>query len=113
MKKLVVSVILALCPQAVLAHQYNCELTTSGGPDTAKTIYQFDTSIEGGKFVDVGQGTTVGCLLFRSQPELLTCGLAQGENFFVFTTAENGISFLSLQANLHGKKANLNCAKGS
>jgi hypothetical protein len=93
------------------AANYNCKLTNGEANDPKAVSYSFDTVKENNKFVDLGQGTAVGCIVLRAQTQLLTCGLGNGANFSVFSTADDGTSVLGLQTDSNGSKANLTCIK--
>lgn len=111
MKKLMISSLLAMSSLSAQAAKYNCKLSNGAANDPHAVSYQFDTATEDNKFVDMGQGTSVGCVVLRTQPQLLTCGLGNGENFSMFVTAEDGSSVVSLQTSSQGNKANLSCVK--
>lgn len=111
MKKLLVISMLVMGSVSAQAAKYDCSLS-NGTPNDPKAVkYQIDTATEENKFIDMGQGTSVGCVVFRSQPQLLTCGIGNGEIFSVFGTTEDGTSILSIQTNSQGNKSALNCIK--
>ena len=93
------------------ANTYNCNLTNGDSKDPKAVSYTIDTVKEDNKFVDMGQGTAVGCIVFRTQPQLLSCGLGKGAIFSVFSTADDGTSVLGIQTGSNGAKANLTCVK--
>ncbi len=111
MKKLLVFGLLAMSSLSAQAAKYDCTLSNGEGNDPHAVTYQFDTATEDNKFVDMGQGTSVGCVVLRTKPQLLTCGLGNDVNFSIFVTADDGTSVLSFQTNSQGNKANLNCVK--
>lgn len=111
MKKFVVISMLVLGSVSAHAVKYDCKLSNGDVGDPKAVSYQFDTASEDNKFVDLGQGTAVGCVVPRTQPQHLTCGLGNGEIFSMFVTADDGTSVLSLQTNSQGTKANLTCVK--
>lgn len=111
MKKIMIFSLLAMSSLSAQAAKYDCTLSNETAKDPHATTYQFDTATEDNKFVDIGQGTSVGCVVLRTKPQFLTCGLGNDVNFSVFVTADDGTSVLSLQTNSQGNKANLNCVK--
>ncbi len=111
MKKLVMFGALVMCSASAYAAKYDCKLSNGDANDPHAVAYSVDTTTEDNKFIDMGQGTSVGCVVLRTQPQLLTCGLGNGEIFSVFVTGDDGSSVLSLQTNSQGTKANLTCVK--
>lgn len=111
MSKLVISGVLAITSLSAKAAKYDCTLSNKTANDPHAITYQIDTAIEDNKFLDMGQGTSVGCVVLRTQPQLLTCGIGEGENFFTFITAEDGSSVLSLETSSKENRVNLSCIK--
>jgi hypothetical protein len=110
MKTLMIS-FLAVLSLSAHAAKYNCKLSNGNAMDPDAVTYQFDTTKEDNKFVDMGEGSTVGCVVLRTQPQILGCGLGNGENFSLFVTADDGSSLVSVQAGSQGNKTVLSCIK--
>ncbi len=111
MKKSVISSMFVMFSLSAHAAKYDCKLSNGTANDPKAITYQFDTSTEDNKFVEMGQGTSVGCVVLRTQPQLLTCGLGNVENFSLFVTAEDGSAVVSLETVSQGGKSNLTCVK--
>jgi hypothetical protein len=113
MKKSMISNALAFLAIASSAQaaKYDCKFSNGAAADSHAVTYQFDTAIDNNKFVDLGQGGSVGCVVLRAQPQLLSCGVANGEKSSMFVTTEDGSSLVSLQTNSLGSTANLICVK--
>lgn len=91
------------------AAEYNCAITD--GNSAPINSFQINTVKEENKFINLNADTSVGCVVLRTQPELLTCGLASPDKYSLFTTADNGTSTLSLRAMSGANTIVLNCVK--
>lgn len=94
------------------AASYDCHLSDGTRDDADQISYKFDTATEHNKFVDIGNGDSVGCVVLRANPQLVGCGLGR-EQDQSFVIAEDGTSILSLQTLNRGTKTVLNCVKTS
>ena len=111
MKNLLVIAALMTVGTIAQANTYNCALSNGQPNDPAQKSFSLDTDREENKFIDLGQGVSVGCLVFRSQTQLISCGMGDEKNFSTFVTAENGSSLISLDTNSSGTKVVLRCIK--
>lgn len=109
MKRLMI--LTALLPTVSTAHAstFNCELKTKGGAVVA--AYTFDTKTGENKFVSLPSGDNVGCVVLRSQPELISCGVGSDPAYSVFATAASDTAVLALDAKADGNEANLTCVR--
>ena len=111
MKQVIISMALILGAAAAQAATYNCVLSNGKPDDSKATTYSFDTAKEPNKFVDIGQGVAVGCVVLRAQSPLLSCGIGDGANFSISATTDDGASVLSFEAISSGTKSVLSCIK--
>lgn len=111
MKNAFLTMALILSAGFANAAEYDCKLSNGDANDPKAVTYTFDTATENNKFVDLGDGTAVGCVVLKAQTPLVSCGLGDGANFSIFTIADEGTSILALDTNSHGAKANLTCVK--
>lgn len=110
MKTAILSLILVL-GSAAHASTYECNLSNGQPNDPAAVTYSLDTQTEENKFVELQDGSSVGCIVFRSQPELLTCGIGNDGKFSMFVTAESNTAVLALDSSNTAGKANLKCVR--
>lgn len=100
--------ILILSAATAQASQYDCKLSDAAGKETI--TYSIDTAHEDNKMVKLGNGASVGCVVFRSKPQLLSCGLG-GETFSITAVTEDGSSVLALSTTSGKGTSNLQCNK--
>jgi hypothetical protein len=110
MKNVMIGCVLSMFSLSAQAAVYNCNLSGWKSDVSHETVtYQINSAEQENKFVDLGEGASVGCVVFRSQPQLLTCGVGRDENFSEFVTADDGSSVISLRSRAYGEELNLTC----
>lgn len=110
MKKVIINM-LALLSLSANAATYDCRLSDGSTYDPQAVTYEFDTATEDNKFVGLDDGTSVGCVVLRATPQLISCGIGDEINFSLFATAEDGSSVLALDSSSQGAQSNLSCIK--
>lgn len=110
MTKLVVLSVFSMFSLSAQAATYNCVLAGWESNEFPQTpTYQIDTSRDENKFLDLGKGASVGCIVFRSEPQRITCGVGKSENSSVFTTADIGSSVISVSVKNQEENFVLTC----
>ncbi|MGZ6442049.1 MAG: hypothetical protein ACXWRU_18475 [Pseudobdellovibrionaceae bacterium] len=92
------------------AAQYNCKLSDEAN-DPKVVEFTFDSTTTRSKFVTLGDGSSVGCIVFRAMTPLITCGRGSSETFTNFATSDEGVSILALDTNSNGTKFDLACIR--
>lgn len=98
MKMLLVLSLIAFGATVSQAAVYDCTLSSSNPDEPVVAEFTIDTVQEHNKFVELEDGSAVGCVVFRSTPELLACGWGSGEKFSTFATSDVGSSVLSVRS---------------
>lgn len=111
MTKTIITNMLALLSLSANAAIYECRLSGGSNNDTRAVTYEFDTSTEDDKFIDLGNGASVGCVVVRATPQLITCGIGDEVKFSLFATADDGTSVLTLDSSSQDSKSILRCIK--
>lgn len=107
MKPVVLSLLMIFITAVAQASKYDCQVTD--GSNAALASYSLDTKSDDNKFAELQDGTSVGCVVLRTNPELLTCGLGQSEKFSIFSTAQSGTSVLALDSSSQTGEVSLRC----
>lgn len=89
------------------AAKYDCEFKGNGQLVAKFTL---DTATEDNKFVPVDQNKSVGCVVFRSTPQLVNCGFGDATDQ-VFAAADDGSSIIQAYAKQKSTEATLVCLK--
>lgn len=110
--RIVIFPLALLLASVAQASIYECDLTNerANGPAVDVT-YSLNTQTEENKFVELQDGNSAGCVVFRSKPELLACGLGNNGKFSMLVTAENGAAILALDLLNAAGKTSLKCVR--
>ena len=109
MKALLFAAALSAFGSTVFAANYDCSISNGAKEVPPVKIFSFDTAKEENKFVDLADGGSVGCIVFRSQPELIGCTIGTADKKSATATAVNGGAILGVAAMEGQTGAVLNC----
>lgn len=109
----ILSTLVATVLMSSISHaaQYTCTVSNGLENDPDAVTISINTAKDENKFVDLADGSSAGCVVFRAKPQLLSCGLYKDENFSNTAVAEIGSSVLSLHIARDGNNTQLTCVK--
>jgi hypothetical protein len=112
MKHITLAITLVLLSSLANAALYECTLSYgTNHPDTLATTFTFDTDKAENIFIKLPNGYDVGCVAFRSQPELLSCIYYENAENQLSAVGEIGSSTVLAKSIINSKETNLNCSK--
>jgi hypothetical protein len=113
MKSLLITAALSLSATSALASGYRCDFGPAKSDNpialrSTKVSFTFDPVTQDKASADAGDGIEVGCLAFRSRPELLGCWIGTASDIAVATT-DAGVRVLGTATKIDGNLFSLNC----
>lgn len=116
MKSLLITAALSLSATSALASGYRCDFgpVKSDNPialRSTKVSFTFDPVTQDKASADAGDGIEVGCLAFRSRPELISCSIETGSDILALATTDAGVRVLGTATTFEGNLFSLNCVR--